>query len=345
VDYDLAFHRVKALLLDERLYLHHKDPSKMLLLEVDASDVGWGGCAYQMRISFEGNPKGEARIRASDTGRRNIIQWVSKAWTDHELKLPVFYRETLARLLVLERFRNLIENNISAGAALYTDHKPGLFEESLSNKGQLSAWRIAETADLRSIVEHHYRQGAKMLLADPLSRICAPSSGFYDPSLPSKFQALTKFLPESKTKIKTIRLYANKDTMALSRHVQAWRTPTNPISEGRLTSSSFIDDAAVFFIGICQAEKSIEEIKQLLSSDRQFAILMPTGLLPEISREENIGGTEIYNPTLEKQVDGLSKVVLSQEGETWLVRINDQPRIIEVLLTEQVGCVREIECS
>jgi hypothetical protein len=136
VDYDLAFHRVKALLLDERLYLHHKDPSKMLFLEVDASDVGWGGCAYQMRISFEVDPKDEARLRASDTGPRNIIQWVSKAWTDHELKLPVFYRKTLARLLVLERFRNLIETNISAGAALYTDHKPGLFEESLSNKGQ-----------------------------------------------------------------------------------------------------------------------------------------------------------------------------------------------------------------
>ena len=100
-------------------------------------------------------------MRVGDTGPRDIIQWVSKAWTDHELKLPVFYRETLARLLVLKRFRNLIETNISAGAALYTDHKPGLFEESLSNKGQLSAWRIAETADLQSIVEHHYRQGPR----------------------------------------------------------------------------------------------------------------------------------------------------------------------------------------
>jgi hypothetical protein len=140
------------------------------------------------------------------TGPRDIIQQVSMAWTDHELKLPVFYRETLARFLVLERFRNLIETNISAGAALYTDHKPGLFEESLSNKGQLSAWRIAETADLQSIVEHHYRQGPKMLLADPLSRICAPSSGFYDPSLPSKFQAFARYLPDSIKKIKTIRL-------------------------------------------------------------------------------------------------------------------------------------------
>ena len=156
---------------------------------------------------------------------------------------------------MLERFRNLIETNISAGAALYTDHKPGLFEESLSNKGQLSAWRIAETADLQSIVEHHYRQGPKMLLADPLSRICAPSSGFYDPSLPSKFQALARYLPESIKKIKTIRLYANKDTAALSRHVQAWRAPTNPISQGRLGSTELVDNNNVFFIGVCHAEE------------------------------------------------------------------------------------------
>ncbi len=263
---------------------------------------------------------------------------MSKAWTDHELKLPVFYCETLARLLVLERYRNLIETNISAGAALYTDHKPGLLEESLSNKGQLSAWRIAETADLQSIVEHHYRQGSKMLLADPLSRICAPSSGFYDSSLPSKFQALAKFLPEGIKKMRTVRLYANKDTAALSRHVQAWRTPTNPISQGRLASGSFTDDSTVFYLGICQAEKSIEEIKQLFASDKQFAILMPAGLILEISREENSGGLEVYNPTLEKQVHDLSKVVFSQEGETWLVRVNNQPRIVEVLLAEQVGC-------
>jgi hypothetical protein len=70
---------VKALLIDERLYLHHKDPSKMLFLKVDASDVGWGGCAYQMRIPFVGEPKDEVRLRAADTGPRNIIQWASKA--------------------------------------------------------------------------------------------------------------------------------------------------------------------------------------------------------------------------------------------------------------------------
>ena len=177
-----------------------------------------------------------------------------------------------------------------------------------------------------------------MLLADPLSRICAPSSGFYDPSLPSKFQALCKYLPESIRNIKTIRLYANKDTAALSRHIQAWRKPTNPISQGRLGSCEFSDNSAVFFIGICHAEKSLDEVKGLLASDKQFAILLPTGLLSEISRGENVQGKGLYNQELEEQIFNLSKIVLSQEGETWLVRIDDQPKIVEVLVAEDVGC-------
>jgi hypothetical protein len=95
-----------------------------------------------MREPFKGDPKDEGRSRISDNGPRNVIQWVSKAWTDHELKLSVFYRESLARLLTLEKFRNLIETNIDAGVIL-------------------SAWRIIETADLQSLVEQHYKQGAK----------------------------------------------------------------------------------------------------------------------------------------------------------------------------------------
>jgi hypothetical protein len=65
-----------------------------------------------MREPCKRGTKDEGRVRISDNGPRNVIQWVSKAWTEHELKLPVFYRESLARLLALERFRNLIETNI-----------------------------------------------------------------------------------------------------------------------------------------------------------------------------------------------------------------------------------------
>ncbi len=115
-----------------------------------------------------------------------IQQWISKGWTTHELQLPVFYREALGRLLALEKFRNLIETNIEAGNTLYTDHKPALFENGLSNKGQLSAWKLAEVSDLLSIVENLYRQGGEMLFADLLSRICGPTEGWHDPSLPSK---------------------------------------------------------------------------------------------------------------------------------------------------------------
>ncbi len=96
--------------------------------------------------------------------------------------LPVFYRESLARVLTLERLRNLIETNIDAGITLYTDHKPALFENSSSNKGQLNAWKLTEVADLMAIVEHIYRQGSGMLLADPLSRVCAPTEGWFDPT-------------------------------------------------------------------------------------------------------------------------------------------------------------------
>jgi hypothetical protein len=309
----------------------------MLLIEVDASDVGWGACAYQMYKPWDGNPEDEARGRINDTGRRKIIEWISKSWNEHELKLPVFYRETLARLLCLEKFRNLIETNIQSGAALYTDHKPGLFENSLSNKGQLSAWRIAETADLQSLVQTHYRQGPKMLLADPLSRfLCSPSSGFFDPTLPVKLQALLEYLPVHLKKHENVRVYAYTDTAALSRHVQQWRSLKNPISQGRLALSTAKDS---LHIGIMHSDESFKELQNLLLQDKPFAILCPVGIISEISRvdntEENLWNC---NKDIDKLVHSLSKLVLSQENMVWLINLHNQDRFIDVLSIENAGC-------
>ncbi len=160
----------------------------------------------------------------------------------------------------------------------------------------------------------------------------------YDPTLPAKFQALVKFLSKSIKSIKTIRVYANKDTAALSRHVQAWRTPTNPTSQGRLNSIEFADQDSVFYIGVNHAEKVTEEVKHMVSSNKQFAILIPTGLITEITRKEDINGVAVYDKEMEALVHDLSKVVLSQTNDTWLVRVQGKSKTTEVLLSEAAGC-------
>ncbi len=92
--------------------------------------------------------------------------------------------------------------------------------------------RLLETADLLSIVEKLYMTGGKVLLADPLPRIGAPSDGFYDVDLPTKIQGLLKHLPEEVATLKTVRVSANKNTAAMASMVQKWRTPTNPVGQG-----------------------------------------------------------------------------------------------------------------
>ncbi len=42
-----------------------------------------------MLKAYIGDQKDEGRMRIGDTGPSQIIQWISKAWTTHELTLPV----------------------------------------------------------------------------------------------------------------------------------------------------------------------------------------------------------------------------------------------------------------
>ena len=317
-DYDVAFRRLKAIILDTKLYLHNKDKNKRLFIEVDASDVGWGACAYQITETWEGDPLDEGRARVNHRGIRLVIEWISKGWTVHEMQLPVFYRESLATVLTLEKLRNLIETNIDAGITLYTDHKPALFENSLSNKGQLSAWKLAEVADLMSIVERIYRQGTGMLMADPLSRVCAPTEGWYDPTLPRKLAALLEHLTDEVKQAENIRVYCYQDTIAAARIVQRWRTPKNKIATGRLTQEPKKD---AFLIGTPTANSVIKEVLQLLEQNRSFAVLMPLSLVPELSRLENKGDTRTYDQHIAQKVQALSKIVLSSSAQVWLVSL------------------------
>ncbi len=300
--------------------------------------------------------------KATQEPGMKVIQWTNKAWTAFELKLPVFYRESLARLLALESYRHLIETNITAGITLYTDHKPGLFENSLSNKGQLSAWRLLETADLLSIVKNLYRTGGKMLLVDPLSKLCAPSEGFYDVTLPSKVYTLLENLPPQVAECRAMRVSANKDTAAVSRIVQKWRKPTNPISQGKLGSfvepkahceaeaeaESFTMDTGratadvigrmnAFSIRTPHADTGVREIRELINSGKAFAVLTPISLLPQIARGTNEG--EMDEEIAEK-VNRMTKIIMAATADAWLIHIPGMARRHEVFTAELLAMDR-----
>ena len=144
-----------------------------------------------------------------------------------------------------------------------------------------------------------------MLLADPLSRLCAPGDGFYDISLPSKVGVLLQNLPQQVAECNAMRVSANKDTAAVARMVQKWRKPTNPISQGKLSSyqepkqqrGEDDEEAALamvgevlepggklraFSIGTPHADTGVREIRELISSGKAFAVLTPISLIPQI---------------------------------------------------------------
>ncbi len=76
-----------------------------------------------------------------------------------------------------------------------------------------------------------------------------------------------------------IYVYAFKDTAELSRHIQQWRTPKSPISQGRLSSATAKNS---FHIGILHSDGNF---KELLEKDQQFAILCPIGVISQLSSD------------------------------------------------------------
>jgi hypothetical protein len=80
-DYDIAFHRIKSMMLDESLFLWNKDSTKRLFIEVDACNEGWGACAYQYADPKPPDVEDEGRYMLLSKLPKRVIEWVSKAWT------------------------------------------------------------------------------------------------------------------------------------------------------------------------------------------------------------------------------------------------------------------------
>jgi hypothetical protein len=69
-----------------------------------------------------------------------------------------------------------------------------------------------------------------MSIADPLSRLARQEHRLDNLDLPVLLEMLFKELPASVKKAANLRVNAEKDTAVVTRLVQNWREPTNPIS-------------------------------------------------------------------------------------------------------------------
>jgi hypothetical protein len=158
-----------------------------------------------------------------------------------------------------------------------------------------------------------------MLFADPLLRVCGPTEGWYDSSLPRKLAALFEHLPDLVRNNVNVRVYAGKDTYAAGRLVQKWRKPSNPISQGKLLSKDLAPNT--FHIGIDDVNKSINEVVKLIKENKHFAVLMPVSVTSEIARLENIDGERCHDLELAKKVSAMSKITLASSAEVWLINL------------------------
>ncbi len=76
----------------------------------------------------------------------------------------------------------------------------------------------------------------------------------------------------------------------------------------------------------------------MLEKNQQFAILCPIGIISQLSRKENNAQNQWeYDEKLDKLIHKLSKLVLSQDNQVWLINLNDSTRFIDVLTSDFVG--------
>ena len=53
-------------------------------------------------------------------------------------------------------------------------------------------------------------------------------------------------------------------------------------------------------------------------------MLTPISVVGEIARQESVGGERFYDTEVISSVEGLSRIVLAQDAEMWLILINGQ---------------------
>jgi hypothetical protein len=122
---------------------------------------------------------------------------------------------------------------------------------------------------------------------------------------------LFRELPLSVKQAMNIRFNAEKDTAVVTRIVQKWREPTNPISNTIGSPSTNVD----FLISAPYADKLPNKVAELIRKDIPFAILILLPLLNEIDRT----GKDSIDDQVRKRRLNMKLVVSTSLGQGWLI--------------------------
>ncbi len=150
-----------------------------------------------------------------------------------------------------------------------------------------------------------------MAVADPLSRLARQEHRLDNLDLPVLLEILFRELPLSAKKAMNLQVNAEKDTAVITRLVQSWGEPTNPISNTIGNTSSNVD----FLISAPYADKLPKKVAELIRKDIPFAILIPLPLLNEIDRS---GKGSIDEEVRAKRLS-MKLIVSTSLGQGWLI--------------------------
>ncbi len=87
-----------------------------------------------------------------------------------------------------------------------------------------------------------------------------------------------------------------------------------------MSTSGASSDA--FHIGIEDVNKVVDLCRMLIKEGKQFAILIRISIVGEIARLENVDNARDYDMELTSSVEKLSRIILAQDAEMWLISLD-----------------------
>ena len=179
VDRRTAFEEAKKLVTEASI-LSYYDPKEELVVQCDASQKGLGAALLQ-----KGKP----------------IAYASRALTDTETRYTQIEKEMLAKVFSLEKFH---QYTFGRPVQVTSDHKPleSILKKLLSSEPRRLQGMIMRLQKYN--IDVHYECGAKMYIADLLSRAFLPEVGRKDVK-ELELLNMTKLLPVSDQKLSEIQ--------------------------------------------------------------------------------------------------------------------------------------------